>query len=156
MCSVNKVCFKCGESKDLSCFYRHKQMSDGYLNKCKPCAKNDVLKHRSENIEKIREYDRARGSRLSDEYLSSERYKASMKKGQAAWKLKNAHKIKAMAKVSSAIRNGSVKRLPCVKCGNIKAQAHHEDYTKPLDVIWFCKKHHMERHREINEEARNN
>jgi hypothetical protein len=28
--------------------------------------------------------------------------------------------------------------------------AHHEDYDKPLDVIWLCRTHHKLRHREIN------
>lgn len=30
-----------------------------------------------------------------------------------------------------------------------EAQAHHEDYTKPFDVVWLCTKHHAERHREL-------
>ena len=46
------------------------------------------------------------------------------------------------------IRQGILVRLPCEKCGtNEDVQAHHDDYYKPLDIRWLCRKHHREHHR---------
>jgi hypothetical protein len=42
---------------------------------------------------------------------------------------------------------GKLIRQPCEVCGSKKVEAHHDDYTKPLDVRWLCKKHHAEHHK---------
>ncbi len=41
----------------------------------------------------------------------------------------------------------SLDRQPCW-CGE-PGEAHHPDYGKPLNVIWLCRKHHAEIHREV-------
>lgn len=52
--------------------------------------------------------------------------------------------VRAYRIVFVAVRNGSLKRKSCVECGKKKTEAHHRDYTKPLDVMWLCKQHHIE------------
>jgi hypothetical protein len=47
-------------------------------------------------------------------------------------------KKRAYWKVKQAILSGKLSRKPCVVCGETKSQAHHDDYTKPLDVEWLC------------------
>lgn len=48
------------------------------------------------------------------------------------------------------IKRGKIKRESCRVCGAL-AEAHHEDYDKPLEIIWLCRKHHLEHHKnELN------
>jgi hypothetical protein len=55
-----KICFKCGVSKPLQEFYKHKEMWDGHVNKCKECNKQDVRDNYRANIEYIKAYDKIR------------------------------------------------------------------------------------------------
>lgn len=47
-----------------------------------------------------------------------------------------------------AIRKGVLVRQPCETCGEEPTEAHHDDYTKPLEVRWLCHEHHWAHHRE--------
>lgn len=138
----SKTCFKCGEAKPLSAFYKHSGMADGHLNKCKECTKKDAGKHRSENIAKIREYDRNRGNRLPNGYAKEYREKFPKK-------------YKAHNMVNNAIRDKKLFPEPCEICGTTEAvHAHHDDYDRPLNVRWLCAAHHQQWHAK-NGEAKN-
>lgn len=128
-----KTCRKCGESFELATgFYSHAQMADGHLNICKSCVRSRVSSHRAVNIEAVREYDRQRGR-------EGHGWSAARQ-----WAERNPLKRKAHHAVSNAIRYGRLDRQPCW-CGE-KAEAHHPDYSRPLDVVWLCKIHHEQLH----------
>ena len=48
--------------------------------------------------------------------------------------------------VNTSLRNGTLLRLPCSVCGDPKSEAHHNDYSKPLEIIWLCHEHHISIH----------
>lgn len=41
------------------------------------------------------------------------------------------------------IRRGKLVPEPCLFCGDPATQPHHEDYSKPLEVHWLCREHHL-------------
>lgn len=57
-------------------------------------------------------------------------------------------KYLARKTIENHLKAGKLIRRPCERCGAI-AQAHHEDYSKPLEVMWLCPKDHKARHREM-------
>lgn len=151
-----KTCRRCNAEKSISDFYKHSRMADGYLNICKPCVKTRVKKHRTEN-DSVRAYDRWRywNDPARMQYAKKQRkewYENNKDRAFARTKeyIKNhPEKRKARNMVSNAIRNGKLKRQLCEVCGE-KAHAHHEDYSKPLDVRWLCPTHHMRLHNNID------
>lgn len=54
----------------------------------------------------------------------------------------NLEKIRCRYTLKSAIRSGKIQRKECAVCG-AQGEAHHDDYTKPFEVNWLCRKHHM-------------
>lgn len=56
-------------------------------------------------------------------------------------------KIKARKLLLNAVKSGKITKQDCAipDCTS-ETEAHHPDYSKPLEVIWLCKKHHMELH----------
>lgn len=68
-----KICFKCGKTKSLEDFYKHPQMSDGHVNKCKECNKLDVHKNYADKSDYYSEYDKNR-QRRSKARIFNHRY----------------------------------------------------------------------------------
>jgi hypothetical protein len=125
--SVNtrKRCFKCQEEKPLTDFYAHPMMKDGRLNKCKACNRRDVQENYEKRADQYRAYDQKRGYRPGDKY-----------------------KVIARRAVKHALISGDLVKRDCEIGNDCKGriEGHHDDYSKPLQVRWLCKKHHAEVH----------
>jgi hypothetical protein len=146
-----KICRECNERKTIDEFYANSGMKDGHLNKCKECVKKNVRENYYKNHEYYQEYEKSR--RDDPERLKARReHSRYLRKNEPdRYKLyqdKYCHEKRAATNmVNNAIRDGRLQKQPCAICGDKKVEAHHYDYSKPLDVIWLCKKHHSMIHR---------
>lgn len=134
----SKRCGKCGKRKSLrSGFYR----SD--WGTCKECVKTRMRAHYHANYEtKIRTYEAAR--------FQTPKRKAKLIEYQRARRARDPLKYRARNAVSNALRDGRLHRRPC-RCGAKRVQAHHHDYSKPLDVEWLCFRcHRKDEHHQKN------
>ena len=124
-----KKCFKCKLDKELIDFYPHKQMADGHLNKCRDCARKDSATQLEVN-------------KLNPDWVAKEKERVRLKQ----LRMHGSKRTEIYNQVKVAILTGSLKTEPCIICGEAKAEGHHEDYNKPLDLVWLCKRHHSDRH----------
>lgn len=131
-------CATCGKERELSEFYRDTKRKDGYQTSCKDCVKERVKANYRRNREYYAEYDKRRRLRPAR--------KAKLMEYQRRRRERHPDKYQANTMVANAIKSGRLIKEPCVVCGKTKAEAHHPDYSQPLDVVWMCRTHHMEHH----------
>jgi hypothetical protein len=136
---MQKRCTKCGGVFALTLFYTHPD--GGFRSQCKECFKSGAIarsknRDRSEaQLQARSEYERERRQR-PERLLASRRYKAIQRQ-------RHPERERAHIAIRNAIRYGRMLRQPCRICG-AKAEGHHADYSKPLEVDWLCFKHHRE------------
>jgi len=121
---VLKKCGRCKIEKPLSEFHRHASMPDGRQGYCKKC-----------NAEYMREYWHT----------------------PAGWD--SAHRVKSRPEqrkkqlvrmaLNKAVGEGLLPHIStqyCVDCGAPAQNYHHDDYSRPLDVVPLCRKCDYKRH----------
>lgn len=153
MTTTLKTCFKCGESKERTEFYKHPQMGDGLLGKCKECTKNDMRQRYAEKYLDIREYDRQRANLPHRQaaralYAKTKASALSRNASNRRHREENPQASKARYSTLSAIRDGNLIREPCFICGSEDSEAHHSTYDDHTMVTWLCPTHHAQAHRE--------
>jgi hypothetical protein len=128
----------------MSEFYRHPHMGDGHLNKCKFCAKLDVRLNRAKRADYYITHDRERSGRpeRKDQY----------RRKRIAYRALHPERTAVYCRVHRAKKAGVlVPPIRCPGCGEVsRVDAHHEDYSRPLQVTWICPRCHHAHHHVCN------
>lgn len=148
-----KRCSACKQVLDTTLFSRKAGTVDGLQYVCKSCFSKLRKKRSLEKAEHVRALASASYVRNHETrklarkiYRSSARGKEVTAKSIRRARELYPEKARAREVVRYALVTGDLIKEPCSVCGDVKSEAHHEDYTKPLDVVWFCRYHHMEHH----------
>lgn len=127
-----KKCFKCNEVKSLNEFYKHSQMQDGHVNKCKTCNKSD-------NIENYNKKSLDKNFVLKERERCKEKY----------------HRLNYKEKQKEIDKNKPYKNTSKYKNLNRKfklekgLELHHWNYNNDFleDVLILKTKQHRQSHR---------
>lgn len=150
--SDTKKCTTCKEIKPVTDFYKDIRRADGLKSQCKKChsitsvLSRDKERHRTRNREWMRK---------SKYHTREEVRERDMLRSRARGK---SLEVRARALANRAIELGFLVRPErCPECGTDERtiHAHHEDYTRPLNVMWLCSECHGKRHRKAESGATN-
>lgn len=147
-----KTCTQCRQTKPRVDFYVHPSTGDGRMRICKECHKSNVRTNYRENIGHYREYERSRAMlphrvKVRAAYQATTEGREAVRRAHLRSNERFPERRAARVIAGNAIRNGALVQQPCEVCGATKVDAHHDDYSQPLNVRWLCRKHHREHHR---------
>ena len=165
-----KQCSACREIKICEEFHRCQSKWDGLQASCKDCqrrrgrtadTKQRKRKWEAKNRERLNakaaEWRNANPGRVASKQKRwakrhPEGTRAKARRARNRWP----EKTQARMAVGAALANGGLSRPNlCQVCGTkgqpfedgrARIQAHHEDYSKPLEVEWLCQSCHTRRH----------
>ena len=130
------LCIECGETREKE-FYSNNRV------RCKKCSIRRSIevyhrRRRHKQAEYYREWYQQNGRNRAIDYVSN----------ILLWQKAHPEAVKARWILKNHIKNEIIHRPPkCSLCSRVaKIQAHHKDYSKPLEVIWICASCHKKIH----------
>ena len=148
-----RMCPSCSREYRIA---RGEQKPDGWERKTADISAYQKA-WREANPDKVKAYERSRKKRTPEQERT--KYLARMRKLHGEdWKPRSERPVdpmkevkrRAMVTYRTALKRGKLTRTPCHVCGEEKVEGHHPDYSRPLDVVWLCKKHHLELHNSLS------
>jgi len=148
---MTKCCTNCRMEKPLSDFPLWKRRGKEERSaQCYDCRRTYHRSERGSQLEK---------SRRSAYRSNNQNFLAAEKRRRAKRARLHPEKERARVAVHHALATGKIVRpITCERCGNSPAptkigasriQAHHDDYSRPLDVKWLCVSCHNREHNPV-------
>jgi hypothetical protein len=139
-------CVRCETDKAPDAFYAKDRT-------CKECRCAMVKANRDAKADYYRAYDKARANRpdrveARRVYQQTDAGKAANARAHNRYIERNPERRAAQVAVGNAVRDGRLIPWPVCAVPDCcaKPEAHHPDYSRPLDVVWLCQAHHKQAH----------
>jgi hypothetical protein len=153
-----KNCRTCKLLKSAAEFYVNRKAKDRRQSICKICDCAYQKIYREKNRAKMTLKNKIWRENNRERYRETQRRarlrnRDNIRAVQRRWKESNPLKCKAHGLLNKAVLRGEIIKLDkCEWCDNPHEHihGHHEDYEKPLEVIWLCPICHHNRHEELN------
>lgn len=154
-----KMCTACQQEKPLDDFPRNAKRPDGRYSMCKACKNQRGRERHASRPDRAPSKTpaaRREWRRNNPDIVSAQRkryrgrYPERLNAESRVWMRKNPEKHTAHSTLYAAVTAGKIARPDrCSICNReCKPDGHHEDYTRPLDVIWLCQRCHAQLHAE--------
>ncbi len=131
-----KKCAKCGIEKGANEFYKNPRLKSGLSSSCKACISI------ASKIKYVSIHGEKKPRKWTKEYRIRAIYEYNRRPDQIP-------KMNARYALRYAVITGKLEKKPCEVCSEPKSEGHHEDYSKPLEVVWLCRPHHAGLHKEL-------
>jgi len=153
-----KRCRRCWTVKPAGEFSFDRSRHDGLARQCRECDSDRHKERRRENGDLIRVRARRRYSaspeqkrRAAAEYRRTDKGKRLNLEAVKRYRDRNTHKLAAHLAVKKALAAGDLVRPDQCQIAHVgncsgRIEAHHDDYSKPLEVRWLCTGHHQASH----------
>lgn len=153
-----KTCAKCHLPFPSAAYSKDASKADGLQCWCKACRRNRYAENRSSEIKYASDYVAANAEtaypkkRLYNKLYRKKPTPEARRMSRMAAIRRNPEKHAARRALRRAVRLGRIiKPELCSVCftslPSAKIHGHHEDYGKPLEVVWLCAACHGKQHR---------
>ncbi len=133
-----KPCIKCGGTR------RYPPRPGTKTGACIDCSNARNKRWEENNKARVKEIQQAYKERDIENWK-----KIKCRSAEKERKIRS-QETKARNEVNNAIKKGLIKPVSECSCSDCNAKAkdyHHEDYSKPLDVVPLCRMCHIARHK---------